>query len=274
MALIRTGTVAFTFLGMTVATVNVASGHPPAFVTSRSPCDSCDSTEQWCDSTLARLRDAKVSALRFASFGDFARAENILINGLLQVTPSPAYLRTPGVLSARAIRRGLQIVAQLPPDPRVTTHFLVRYYDFISDTAQRLDLAIYLPYLREGRQADDFEARFVEYAQEQLRVVLYTLAGVDGHRVYPAGTPATFLRATAMAAGFAARDLRESLWSLRYACVVRDLEALEGRLVQFNGGDASYYRDSFDAVNASYYEAKVLADRMRGDYCPAYNWRP
>lgn len=233
-----------------------------------------DPASQWCNDVLRILGDAKERASQALAMGDYERAKSALMQGLYRARPSESFGQRP--LTSRAIARGIELAQSIqravqgePSEARTNTHFLFRYYDFLFDTAQGLDLPLYLPYFRTrggchscGIDADDIESRFVQYAGEQIRVILTSLAETQGGPVFPLGSPKAFLKALELTTKYAALDLRESLWGTHYACAIRDLEEMSYRLNRFNLGDHSTYRNEFEAVNTSYFEVRRSLDEM------------
>lgn len=235
----------------------------------------------WCRRTDLMLKTARRSAEAALQYGDYTSASRLLREGLVKANQSGSYFRQQGPITARAVYRGVVLADAIQSASanelngvRTLTYFLFSYYDFVFEAIRDLDLPLYLPYrscgLCDRVNATVFERQFLNYARRQVELVLSTLAEDTGRwsePVYPIGAPTAFLKALEISAGYAAQDIRESLWSSRHACAADQLMHLSQDLAAYNGGAGGGYYDEVDAVNRSYREASRLLDELNEHGC-------
>lgn len=232
----------------------------------------------WCNNILEQLQRSRRDAVQARSYGDYAGAAQILLQGLRSAASGSQASFQNGPLTVRAVSRGaelLETLARSQGTERNAAMTQLRFgfatYDFIEGVARNLDLPHYVPYVNCGRCPEmglnsqaAFERQFARYARDQVLLVLNTLAE-RSHQpnmppVYPIGSSNAFLGTLASATTYAALDLREISGSHRWACAVSELEAVSSRI---NSG--SYYNE-IQAVNDAYFSTQQALNKIEPGY--------
>lgn len=231
----------------------------------------------WCNQAIQILENASVQARPWLFRGQYLKAKSILIQGLVAANQAGFNNPQNSPVTARAIERGVTLASKIDAavgdnelGVKTTAYFLSRYYSFVLRTAREFDLPIYIPYYGGcGSCAIDeyvFEQRMIQFAREQVELVIDTLSEQQGGIVYPLGNPKAFLIALQVSAGAAAQDLRFSLWGARYACVISQLEWVSSQLADYLRGAGLAYANDIDAVNLSALQARQAIDSISVGY--------
>lgn len=217
------------------------------------------SVSSFCRDRLQVLKSAYRHAEIESQAGNHDRSAAILEAGLRDAAAriQPAYGST---LTSKAIKRGIVLLENLKATQesrqkvRTINNFLFNYFLFVENVSNRLDI----PYFQMGRGFSgvstsnvQFERLFVNFAQEQVNMVLNTMSTTanEGRRdvIYPIGSPTLLLTALKVTTKAMANDLSESIFASRYACTI-------GRLDQVSADIALYlstrntYADEYMAV--------------------------
>ncbi|MEK6707084.1 MAG: hypothetical protein AABZ06_15005 [Bdellovibrionota bacterium] len=237
-----------------------------------------DRIASWCNQVLARLRQARNEAIQARNLGYMSDAVTRLVNGLTDANNMDQAFKN-GPLTSRALSRGVFMANTVATAIQgehnadmTMLRLLFRYYSFIEHVTSDLDLPLFIPYYSCGYCSERgpannnlFEQRFLRYAREQVEMVLEALAqeirqpGLPP--VVPAGAPAAFLTAVSLSSASAAMDLRESVQSARFACVIQGLETLSNRI-----SNSGYYND-VQAVNDAFFEARHWVSQLNVQGC-------
>jgi hypothetical protein len=224
---------------------------------------------QWCSDITSGLRRAKTQAYLSVRHGDYASAASVLVNGLQKASNS---IQGAIPLTATAIERGLvlnQVFSNSSAGAsnalRSQVYFLDRYYQFIFDVSNRLDIPYYIPYqygrARHGLDMLEFERRYIEYARAEVQVIIDSFVQVvrdgRGSVAVPIGPTGSFLAILSQSLHFAAHDLSQSIFANSFACAIDGLKDLAQTL----DGGAFYYAP--DLVNYAYQETQNLLNEMK-----------
>ncbi|AUN99015.1 hypothetical protein DOM21_05870 [Bacteriovorax stolpii] len=214
-----------------------------------------DSVSSFCRDRLSVLKNAYRQAEIEAQAGNPGVSAAILEKGLVDAANriSPRYAQT---LTSKAIQRGitllneLKVTADSKQKTRAINHFLFNYFLFIENVSNRLDI----PYFQTGSAFSrvsasnaQFERLFVNFASEQVKMVLDTMSTEDGRTIYPIGSPTLLLTALRVTTQAMANDLSESIFAMRYACTIQALETASQDIAFYLNTRASY-ADEFVAV--------------------------
>ena len=218
-----------------------------------------DSVSSFCRDRLQILKNAyRLAELESAS-GNHARSAAILEAGLLDAEARilPRYSQT---LTSKAIKRGIVLLANLKSTAesrqklRTINNFLFNYFLFVEDVSNRLDIPYFQPGSVFGRIANNneqFERLFVNFAQEQVVMVLKTMSTQvnDGRSsiVYPIGSPTLLLTALQVTTAAMANDLSDSIFATRHACRIAQLETASNNIGTYLA-TRDAYADEFVAV--------------------------
>lgn len=229
---------------------------------------------QWCDNVLRELAHTRRNADDAMAHGDYAQAQYLLSQGLSAAATAPInpYAHN-GPITSRAIQNVLAVsnaVIQASQGAtnslRTNVYFLYRAYDFISNVAYNLDVTYYIPYRHRCRDEEfdmrEYEDHYLAYVQEEVQMVLDTLAQASGGDfVTPIGAPRAFLAALSVATLSASNDLRQSIFATYYACTIEHLADLSSTLASYLQSGQNYYNEP-DAFQRSYHEASHLVARI------------
>jgi len=228
----------------------------------------------FCRDRLSILRLALRRATLEASRGNAGISAQVLIDGLKRSASqiSPRYANT---LTSKAIIRGVGIANSLMNSTgdrakvRTVNYFLNRYYRFIEETSNNLDV----PFYQTGRCGfcnsranEEFEQNFVTFASEQLNMVLDSMTTDHGGIIYPVGSPRVLLSALKSTTALMANDLSEALGATRYACVIRELADISNEAGSYLKG-GSFLSDDFDAIQELVSRSREASDQMNGYGC-------
>lgn len=230
----------------------------------------------WCREALAVLHEARHQARLAVVGNDLDGASNILRQGLIQALEKEPQGHS---LTQRALVRGIELSDALEMalhgdlrSSEARSLFYTQYYDFVLDTVSHLDLDFFIPYRARyprhctapcseldetGFDIHEYERRYVEYAEAQLRFVLSGFASRGSRQITPVYTAKVYLKLLELAAQNASYDLGDSLWSLRFSCARGRLDSLSLRLAHYNSGNHSVYSNDPYAVNATYRDAQA-----------------
>lgn len=236
---------------------------------------------QWCNRTVSNLERSLDRAINLEHQWRFGEAKRELLQGLRDATHGASGARQAGVLTARAIWRGIdtandidKAVAGVGIGDRTVVRYLKGYYQFIIDTANNIDLPYYIPYEScrrcETSDQNEFDTRLLTYARAQVQLVLDNLADMSSKGVVtPVGAVQGYLKALESSTSYATSDLKSYLLSqYNYACAIQDLEELSDRVSNFNSGSRRSYSDFYEAVNSSFREAsEILSDLEPSNSC-------
>ncbi|MBY0415808.1 MAG: hypothetical protein K2Q18_16670, partial [Bdellovibrionales bacterium] len=157
-------------------------------------------------------------------------------------------------LTSKAIKRGVILLNELKATEnnrqkvRTINHFLFNYFLFIENVSNRLDI----PYFGQGfsrisASNTEFEKLFVNFAQEQVEMVLKTMTTTDGGVIYPVGSTNLVLKALKVTTLAMADDLSESIFAARFACQIDDLEIVSNDIADYLETRGAY-ADDYTAV--------------------------
>jgi hypothetical protein len=224
----------------------------------RESLDSSD-VSSFCRDRLAVLRSAYRLAELEAQNGNTQSSMNILEQGLQDANKKvrPHFENS---LTAKAIKRGLVLLENLKKTEvsrqkvRTINNFLFNYYVFIEDVSNRLDIPYFSAdsgFAHVLNSNMKFEKLFVNFAKEQVNMVLQTMTTSDhegsGEVIYPIGSTNLVLTALKVTTMAMANDLSDSIFSARYACTIESLENVSRNIAQYLKGNSSY-SDDFVAV--------------------------
>ena len=252
-----------------------------------NPAPSWPNTQQqvraWCQAKLLILKRAKENASSLYTRSRFKEAYDRLFKGLndannnINTTGSYA-----GALTSRAIFRGITLGNKLleatkkdPHKYRRLAYFFLEYYPYIERVANQIDIPYFVPgdcnYCRQFDHLN-FERRYVQFALEQVAMVLKNLADIDGSgQVYPLGSVhgRIFLTTLELTTWYAAHDLMSTPYSSRLGCTIDTLYNVNQNLKAFNANKPSDYLNVVDAVHKSYYSAAEVAlnDNLGDSQC-------
>jgi hypothetical protein len=217
------------------------------------------SVSSFCRDRLQVLKSAYRLAEIESQAGNHARSAAILEGGLRDAAAriQPAYGST---LTSKAIKRGLVLLENLKATEdsrqkvRTINNFLFNYFLFVENVSNRLDI----PYFQTGRGFSaistsnvQFEKLFVNFAQEQVSMVLSTMSTTanEGRRatIYPIGSPTLLLTALKVTTAAMANDLSESIFASRYACTIDRLDQVSADIALYLS-TRSTYADEYMAV--------------------------
>ncbi len=214
-----------------------------------------DSVSSFCRDRLAVLKNAYRRAEIESQSGNIAASAAILEKGLLDAA-SRINSRYDQTLTSKAIKRGVSLLKQLKATAenkqkqRAINHFLFNYFLFIENVSNRLDIPYFQPgsaFSRVSASNTQFERLFVNFAEEQVKMVLDTMSTMDGRTIYPIGSPTLLLTALKVTSKAMANDLSESIFAARYACTIQALETIAQDIQYYLSTHASY-ADDFVAV--------------------------
>ena len=224
----------------------------------------------WCDDAIVLLEEDYLEAARLTLVrtSNYYAANVVLrkaFDAALQMRRPPQAT----VFTIRAIQRGKELaemmgLGSLQMDDRqneVLFKFFEQYIVFITDTVyDNLDRRFYFPYLQAGHgecyscysRIEEFEHRFIDYAREQLQLLVNyfissDLNGEEGQVI--SKTPDIFLRGMESIALATAEDLENSFWGERLDCSSIRLRKINRKLQQYNVGNRSRYPNDRMAVN-------------------------
>jgi len=242
--------------------------------------ENYDSVATFCRDRLQVLRNAYRRAELESQLGNHTKSSTILEKGLRDAALKirPAYQAT---LTSKAISRGITLVNKLKATEeskqkvRTINNFLFNYYLFIEKVSERLDI----PYYQSGRGYSmynsniQFEKAFVNFAQEQVQMVLKTMTSTDGNGrqgiIYPIGSPNLLLTALQITTRFMAQDLSESVFATRYACTIEGLTQVSADISDYLKYKNTY-ADEYIAIQDLVGRAKgILGNNSR--YCSDYS---
>lgn len=217
------------------------------------------SLSSFCRDRLQVLKSAYRLAEIESQAGNHARSAAILERGLRDAASKihPAYGST---LTSKAIKRGVVLLENLKATEdsrqkvRTINNFLFNYFLFVENVSNRLDI----PYFQTGRgflaistSNVQFERLFVNFAQEQVSMVLNTMSTTanEGRRatIYPIGSPTLLLTALKVTTAAMAYDLSESIFASRYACTIDRLEQVSADIALYLSS-RNTYADEYMAV--------------------------
>lgn len=207
----------------------------------------------FCRDRLKVLKGAYRLAEIETQAGNFARSAAILEDGLRKAA-SQIHPRFGQALTSKAIKRGVTLLNELKDTEdskqkvRTINHFLFNYYGFIENVSQKLDLSYFnTGYSRIERSNTEFERLFVNFAKEQVEMVLKTMTMTEGRTIYPVGAPTMVLKALKVTTQAMADDLSESIFAARFACQIEDLEIVSSDIADYLEFGSKYH-DDFTAV--------------------------
>lgn len=217
------------------------------------------SVSSFCRERLSVLKSAYRLAELESQVGNTANSAAILERGLkdaaLKISP-----RFGNALTSKAIRRGVNLLENLKATEnnrqkvRTINNFLFSYYLFIEDVSNRLDIPYYSSnsgFSRISNSNIEFERLFVNFAKEQVNMVLKTMTDTQGNRrsevIYPIGSPILLLTALKITTYAMANDLSDSIFAARYACTIEALDRVSGDIARYLNNQ-SPYGDEFIAV--------------------------
>lgn len=213
---------------------------------------SFDLDLQWCRSRVTYLEDKRTkTSLYLINSNNYYKASMKLI-----VAMKKAYEYQKSVnrhsFTEKALERGLLMASKLGiPSPtedyiglRDQYQLLDSYLYFVINTvAKKLDIEVFIPYLKNPKQFDItyFEKNFVNYAQEQMNWVVDNLTymgkSVNGFEAMPVGPAANFLQVAEIMALSTANDLLSSIWKYRFSCAIEKLFYTFENARNYNNGD-------------------------------------
>lgn len=221
--------------------------------------ENYDSVSSFCRDRLQVLKSAYRLAEIESQAGNHARSASILESGLRDAAAriQPAYGAT---LTSKAIKRGLVLLENLKATEnskqkvRTINNFLFNYFLFVENVSNRLDI----PYFQTGRGFSgistsniQFEKLFVNFAQEQVSMVLNTMSTTanEGRRsvIYPIGSTTLLLTALKVTTSAMANDLSESIFASRYACTINRLDQVSADIALYLSS-RNTYGDEYMAV--------------------------
>lgn len=212
----------------------------------------------FCRDRLTVLNSAYRKAELEAQNGNVANSAFILENGLVEANRN-VNPRLANTLTVKAIRRGLVILDHMKSMPqskqtlRSVNNFLVNYYLFVQKVSNTLDVPYFSSntgFSQISNSNTQFERLFVDFAYEQVKMVLNTMTDVvrEGRMevIYPVGSTNLLLSALMVTTSAMANDLSESLFAARYACTINTLDRISYDISLHLAGQTNY--DDFTAV--------------------------
>jgi hypothetical protein len=238
----------------------------------------------WCQNQAQYLFTAKMTALNAYRRGHVEESTRILYSTLVEAQRSIRSGYESGALTAKAITRVKNMAQYIASgtgrniaEKKAISAFLFKGYDFIINVANTLDIPYFIPYYREygWRRCNDcgsfdieeLEAQYIQFARDQLALAVEGMSNVGSNYVVnPLGGPRTYLLAVELAANAAIGDLNDSFWRTEYACEIRQLRELAGRLGYVNRMGATSPRVYFDQVQQSHAEGQWVIEQI-GEGC-------
>ena len=217
------------------------------------------SVSSFCRDRLQVLKNAYRLAEIESQAGNHAKSASILEAGLRSAAAriQPAYGAT---LTSKAIKRGIVLLENLKATEdsrqkvRTINNFLFNYFLFVENVSNRLDI----PYFNVGRGFSgvstsnvQFERLFINFAQEQVNMVLSTMSTTANNgrssTIYPIGSPTLLLTALKVTTAAMANDLSESIFASRYACTIDRLDQVSADIALYLS-TRSTYADEYMAI--------------------------
>lgn len=243
-------------LGLMTVAPNMISS---AKAGTNSESEDLSSVSSFCRDRLTVLKSAYRRAEIESQAGNTANSAALLEQGLrdasLRINP-----RFANALTAKAIRRGIALLENLKATEnnrqkvRAINNFLFNYYIFIEDVSNRLDIPYFSSNSGFSRIANSnmqFERLFVNFAQEQVNMVISTMTtSVNegrGETIYPIGSPDLVLTALKVTTIAMANDLSDSIFAARYACTIEALDNVSSDIGRYLDGHSTY-GDDFIAI--------------------------
>ncbi len=228
----------------------------------------------FCRDRLAVLKAAYRKAELESQMGNTQNSAAILEQGLLSASSQIAP-RFNNALTTKAIRRGIALLNNLKATEnnrqkvRAINNFLFNYYVFIEDVSNRLDIPYFSSntgFSRISNTNIQFERLFINFAQEQVNMVLKTMTTStnDGRSevIYPIGSPDMVLTALKVTTNAMANDLSDSIFAARYACTIEALDRVSGDIADYLQTHETY-SDDFVAVQELVGATKRAVSGMR-----------
>jgi hypothetical protein len=228
----------------------------------------------FCRDRLAVLKAAYRKAELESQMGNTQTSAAILEQGLLSAS-SQISPRFNNALTTKAIRRGIALLNNLKATEnnrqkvRAINNFLFNYYVFIEDVSNRLDIPYFSSstgFSRISNSNIQFERLFINFAQEQVNMVLKTMTTStnDGRSevIYPIGSPDMVLTALKVTTNAMANDLSDSIFAARYACTIEALDRVSGDIADYLQTHETY-SDDFVAVQELVGATKRAVSGMR-----------
>lgn len=232
------------------------------------------SVSSFCQERLVVLKSAYRKAELESQMGNTANSAAILEQGLRDAN-ARINARFANTLTSKAIRRGVTLLDNLKATAnnrqkiRAINNFLFNYFLFIEDVSNRLDVpyfAMNSGFSRISNSNMQFERLFINFAQEQVNMVLKTMTttSIEGRTevIYPIGTPDMVLTALKVTTTAMSNDLSDSIFAARYACTIQALDNVSGEIAEYLETHATY-SDDFVAIQELVGSTKRAVSGMR-----------
>ena len=219
---------------------------------------------QWCTQNAAFLARKKQQAAQDYRVGNFVQAKQTLIYALNQAQArlAPHYSNTQSYQALIRANNYIRIIegqASGVFEARLTSFFLLGYFDLIIDFIKEVDMVFYRSGCGHRCQRQNqrhFEHQFIYNSQKQIQVVMNTLLEKQSNRhstvYYPVGNSKVYLNVLESALAGYITDLSTALSTQRYSCLLMDLHSVYDRLVSFNSNGLGYANDFQAVQNATH----------------------
>lgn len=246
----------------------------------------------WCNQAMKVLQSAESYANMEYAYGRFDVAMKYLFEGLQQAAAMEGQFHQNRSLVAWALQRGIKLTSNLIQSlngslnqKRTVSLFLSNYYRFIFELATDVDAPYWVPAHQSGCfgsiggcgfDVAAFEFEFIDYVQDEVRIVLNSLATeMPNGFIVPVGTGRAFLTTLRDTIEFAASDLMSSPFSPQYACAITTLYQTYQRLTQVLSGPLGGGHE-IQEVNYNYRLVSQVIDGLSRSYgsCQPCSWKP
>ncbi|MEK6707070.1 MAG: hypothetical protein AABZ06_14930 [Bdellovibrionota bacterium] len=207
---------------------------------------------KWCNDAIGILEHYKQKAQTLLISNPKDDVVSMLESGLDKALEGYTDQNPEFSLTFRVLTRGKDIAAAVEEITRGQsssgeTRLMVldSFYDFAIKVVSSVDSVYYIPwryrdpdnYERIMNEQDLFEQRFAEYARKQIKWVNGAFASFDPELgATPTGDKRVYLKIAELVTLHAAEDLSDSLWAIKYGCLIQKLKLLNADLALHSSG--------------------------------------